>query len=139
MKQKDKVPQGEVFDVVYQISCSDCDQVYSETTHKLKVRVQQNRNNTSEANLAKPVLTSALAKHTKDTNHIFDFALPKILDRHHNKRKLQLSKVTHIIMNQENACNFKTDGQHIAPTYCNVLCAHAGKTDLDLPPITTRC
>lgn len=43
-------------------------------TRPCQKKLHMDSNSTSEANLAKPVLTSALAKHTKDTNHIFDFA-----------------------------------------------------------------
>lgn len=108
----------------------DCDQIYiGETTQKLSTRIQQHANSTSETNLNKDNVASALAKHAKITGHKFDFSAPKILQQQQNKRKLQISEVNHIVMNQEIACNFKTDSKHIAPTYFNLLHKFIGKND----------
>lgn len=102
-KQKDKIPNTELSDVVYKINCKDCESIYiGETTQKLQSRIRQHINSSSAVNLPKPDLASALARHCKNHGHSFDFNNVKIVDRHQNKRKLQLSEVNQIIIHLEN-------------------------------------
>ncbi|KAG4072561.1 hypothetical protein HA402_004650 [Bradysia odoriphaga] len=127
-KQKDKLTDMQQSDVVYRIKCSICQSLYiGETCQRACTRKQQHKNSVSQTNLAKPKTASALALHTKTTGHAFDFDSMKILDRQHNKKKLQISEVNHIIMNREVACNYKRDTEHIAPAYSNILRQYASK------------
>ncbi|XP_037042610.1 uncharacterized protein LOC119078966 [Bradysia coprophila] len=129
-KEKDKIDKTESSGVVYQFTCPDCNCIYiGETCQKLCTRRQQHKNSISTTNLARTKVSSALALHTKTTGHQFDFERIKILDRNSNKRKLQISEVNHIIMNQERACNYKKDSERIAPAYTNLLRQFAGKND----------
>lgn len=98
-----------------------------ETVQKKATRKQQHKNSTSATNLAKPKVASALALHTKQTAHQFDFDNMKTLERNTNKRKLQIAEVNHIIMNMERTCNYKKDTANIAPAYINLLRKHAMK------------
>lgn len=129
-KQKDKINDDDISDVVYQVNSQDSEIIYiGETTQKKGVRTKQHKNSVSATNLAKPNLASALALHTKTTGEQFDFENIMTLDRNSNKRKLQISEVNHIIMNIERTCNYKKDTANIAPSYFNLLRQHANKND----------
>lgn len=126
-KKKDPLSENEQSDVVYQIPCSDCNAIYiGETTQRLKTRLQQHKSTVNSSAAPK----TALAKHAKDNAHSFNFDDTVILERNRFKRKLQICEVNHIIMNQENTCNFKSDTCHISPTYYNLLRHHANKSNL---------
>lgn len=134
-KKKDPIPDSELSDVVYKIDCNDCSAVYiGETAQRLKTRMQQHKSTVNTTTAPK----TALAKHAKDNGHVFDFDGVTILERNRFKRKLQICEVNHIIFNQDNACNFKSDTAHISPTYFNLLRHHVNKSNIVVPVHTQQ-
>lgn len=124
-KQKQKLPKEMTSNCVYRIDCSGCDNIYvGETTKLVKSRVYQHKNSVEPQNLNQP--KTALAAHTKNTQHRFDFENIKILDRKNNLSKLKTSEVNYIIMNQNVTCNFKSDSSNISKSFGNILRSHIG-------------
>lgn len=121
---KQKLPKKENSGLVYKIPCKNCDKIYiGETIQKLAKRLDQHENECDKvasgtANLKK---VAALAGHTHETNHTFDFDKADILKFERNKFKLQVQEVNQIIKHEQNVCNFKTDKKDYTNTYYNLI------------------
>lgn len=124
-KLKDKLPITDTSGCVYRLNCNDCEKCYiGETIQKLKSRIQQHKNSCSDLNLNKNNAKTALAEHTKEHHHNFDFSQPKILKKEKCKNKLRIQEANHIIISENVACNFKTDIEGIGPVYYNLIRNH---------------
>lgn len=109
---------------VYSIPCKDCSAQYiGETIQKLRMRVSQHKSsvNPTSQTAAKKENPTALVIHSRENSHQFDFERTGILYKNRNKKKLQIQEVHHIIANEETSCNFKSDSDHIGPTYYNLI------------------
>lgn len=110
---KQKIPKTELSGCVYRIDCNDCPSCYiGETVQKLGARIKQHESLKEK---------TALKQHCDSKNHQFNFNDVKILKRERNKKRLQIQEVNHIVRNDNVTCNFKSDSQHIAPVYCNLI------------------
>ena len=90
---KDKVEDAKKCGVVYHVSCLNCKQVYiGETGRRLEVRIDEHHKECKKVNSTiktrnKSVtedpddLKSAIAKHTRQFNHVMDWDSVKILER----------------------------------------------------------
>ena len=109
--------------MVYRIPCRDCFQVYvDETVQHLAKRVYQHKSD--EKNYKKDlekkrVDGTALAKHARDENHVFDFDGTKILAREGNTTKRRIREVVEIIKN--NTVNFKSDIENFGAMYGHII------------------
>lgn len=97
----------------------DCDSKYAgETIQKLGERIKEHKSSCEKVSINN---ITALSKHAVDLTHKFDFDNVKTLCNENNKDKLRIQAVNHIVMmNEEKCCNFKTDSQHIIPSYYNL-------------------
>ena len=124
-KLKQPIEKADLNGVVYRVSCKENDTKYiGETIQKVSARMNQHNNDCSDRNLAKNTKKrTALACHTKETGHQFDFDLEKVevLKRERRKAKLKIQEVNQIIMHEDQVCNFKSDTMIIGPAYGNLL------------------
>jgi len=78
--------------VVYKISCKDCDASYvRQTKRQLKTRVKEHSNNLKS--LSSP---SVITEHILQHSHTFDWENVKILDNESNYYKRSVSEILHI-------------------------------------------
>jgi len=76
--QKDHLPDYSNKNIVYKISCNNCDATYiGQTKRKLKTRITEHRNQINSKSSKKTVIT----EHRLCLNHDFDWNNVKILDR----------------------------------------------------------
>ena len=116
---KSKIPQDEKSGVVYKIDCADCQAVYiGETTQKLGTRKNQHMYDCRK-DVTKN--STALAIHTSEQSHRFDFDNTKILKNEKNKLKLQIQEINQIVIHENTACNKKTDKKDYTNTYINLI------------------
>jgi len=103
--QKDRLPDYSKKNIVYKISCNDCDATYvGQTKRKLNTRITEHRNQINSKSSNKTVIT----EHRLRYNHEFDWTNVEILDREtfHWKRiisemlniRLNYDKITHLIV-----------------------------------------
>ncbi|KAI4476528.1 hypothetical protein M0804_013507 [Polistes exclamans] len=117
-KLKDKDDKLEQSNLVYKIPC-ECEKCYvGQTKQKLKIRLDQHRNDSKPRN-AQKTNTTALAEHHFNTGHIFKFDETKILDKEENWYKRNISEMYYITNN--NTVNFRTDTNNINSTYNEIL------------------
>lgn len=129
---KQKIKKEEKAGVVYKISCNDCPTVYiGETLQKLGKRVGQHRNDCTKTDTNKN--TTALARHSIDEKHQFNFDDVEILQTERIKRRLQIQEINQIILNEDNACNYKTDSQHVSPGFYNLVKGHKNWKIIETP------
>lgn len=87
-KTKDTIPKLDKAGVVYEIPCKSCEKSYiGETIQKLGQRIRQHERSCDVTN--NKALT-ALSKHARDTQHVFDFDKTRILVNENYKNKLQI-------------------------------------------------
>ena len=110
-KVKDSTPTDYLSNVVYKIPCLDCEKCYvGQTTQWLKNRITQHK---SDAKLNKK--SCALAIHTNNEDHRFDFAEAEVLAMDQNRRRRLFKEMYHI---KDGDCvNFKTDTGNISCSY----------------------
>jgi len=79
--------------VVYKISCKDCDASYvGQTKRQLKTRVKEHSNNLKSLSSNPLVITEHILRHL----HSFDWENVKILDTESNYYKRSVSEILHI-------------------------------------------
>lgn len=119
---KHKIPEHEQSGVVYKIDCKNCPKAYiGETMQKLSSRIKHHK---YDVKSTKKANTSALADHSKELRHEFNFENAAILKHEGNKRQLQIQEVNQIILHGDKVCNYKTDAEHISPLYFNLVKAY---------------
>lgn len=111
-KTKDKIPAENQRNVVYQIPCSSCDQVYvGQTCQQLKKRITQHR-----SDIKHPAKKCALAEHCRTLQHVMNFQEFKILEIEDNLKKRNFLEMYHI-KRSNNAMNTKADLNDISNIY----------------------
>jgi len=102
--------------VVYKISCKDCDATYvGQTKRKLNTRITEHRNQIN--NKSK---TTVITEHRLSHNHNFDWLNVEILDNERYYWKRIISEMIHIQL-QNNALNQQTDTDYLQNTYTSIL------------------
>jgi len=81
---KDREPRLSNNNVIYKISCNDCDATYvDQTKRQLKTRFKEHKNNIRQ-NHSKH---SVVSEHIINFNHAFDWENVQIMDHKHNYHK----------------------------------------------------
>ncbi|KYN22044.1 hypothetical protein ALC57_05566 [Trachymyrmex cornetzi] len=102
---KDKLSFMSQQDVVYKISCHDCDASYvGQTKRKLLTRVREHRSNINK----KTGSPSVISNHRITHGHDFDWSNVKILDIEPSYNKRMTSEMLHI-KRQNNGLNLQND------------------------------
>jgi len=115
--QKDRLPDYSKKNVVYKISCYNCDATYvGQTKRKLKTRITEHRNQINSNSPNKTVITEHRLRH----NHDFGWTNVKILDRETFYWKKIISEILNIRL-QNNALNCQTDIEYLDNTYTVIL------------------
>lgn len=112
---KETTPLNYKNHTVYKVPCLGCQSCYiGQTSQWLKHRLSQHR---SDCRLGKR--SCALANHTAEKDHNFDFDNVKILDSDTNYKKRLFLEMFHIHKNS--TVNFKSDTNQLSNIYCNIL------------------
>ena len=111
-KIKDLTPKEKNSGVVYEVPCSGCPKVYvGETSQLLKLRLSQHANDIQHQKRH-----TALADHSYETGHVFDFKDTKIVGYERNDKKRKLLEVVNIVKKKD-AVNFKADSETLGTVY----------------------
>jgi len=115
--QKDRIEALSKKNVVYRISCSDCDATYvGQMKRKLSTRVTEHRNQINH----KTIKMSVISEHRLNHNHEIDWKNVKILDNERFYWKRIISEMLNIQL-QSNALNQQTDTAYLHNTYTSIL------------------
>jgi len=115
--QKDLLPYYCNKNVVYKISCNNCNATYiGQTKRKLNTRINEHRNQINSKSSNNTVIT----EHRLCLNHDFDWTNVKILDREAFYWKRIISEMLNIRL-QNNALNCQTDTEYLDNTYTSIL------------------
>jgi hypothetical protein len=114
---KDKTDHMCNNNVVYKISCNDCDATYvGQTKRQLGTRVREHMNNIR----LDPSRHSVVTEHRIEHDHTFDWKKIKILDSEPNYKKRLVSEMIHI-KQQNNGINSQKDTEFLHDTYFHLL------------------
>lgn len=114
LKCKDEVTS--LSNVVYKLSCTDCNKVYiGQTGQTLKKRLSLHK---SDARLHPD--RCALADHIHSLNHIIDFNTVEVLAKQSNTTKRLFLEMSYIFK-EPNSINKKTDIKHLSEIYSYLL------------------
>lgn len=115
-KLKDQTPKMVQSNVIYKVECKDCNGKYvGQTTQWLKNRISLHKSDIRKENQR-----CALAKHSIERKHEFDFDQVEILDKHANYNKRLILEMVHI--NKEtDVVNKKSDTQNLSNIYTYLL------------------
>lgn len=112
---KDPTPLLKNSEIVYKVSCNDCDLCYvGQTRQYLNSRLSQHKSNIKNRDTS-----VALADHTINNNHHFNFEDVKILGFEDNYYKRLTLEAIYIYLN--NTVNFKQDIRSTIFLYRNIL------------------
>jgi len=107
--QKDSLPIGSNKNVVYKLTCKNCDAAYvRQTKRKLNTRVSEHKKDINKTTPNHSVITN----HRLQFNHDFDWNNPKILDKEKYYYKRLISEMINIKL-QKNALNLQTDTEFL--------------------------
>ncbi|XP_062716395.1 uncharacterized protein LOC134291940 [Aedes albopictus] len=137
---KDRIDPMQQHNVIYQIPCSDCNQVYiGMTTNKLRKRLSGHQSNINQLNrlrdqgytntdqaMIQQSSKTALTEHCVKEDHRFALQQTKILDKTHNRSTLPLLECFHIY-NTHRTVNHRTDVEGLSSIYCGLLRTIAAK------------
>ena len=114
--QKDKLPKNQKNNVVYKISCKDCDASYvGQTGRLLKTRVKEHRSHINRNTTQRSVITDH-----RLTNHEFDWDNVEILDTEPYLNKRLVSEML-FIRRQENGLNRQEDTECLNQAYISII------------------
>ncbi|XP_062550409.1 uncharacterized protein LOC134215193 [Armigeres subalbatus] len=121
---KDPVLPYDQHNVIYNIPCNDCDQVYiGMTTNNLKKRISGHRsdiNKISKSPENNIHAKTALIQHMINNQHTFDLDNTQIIDRTFRQTALPILEMCHI-QNTPNTVNYRTDVEGLNITYAGIL------------------
>jgi len=104
--------------VVYKISCNDCNASYvGQTKRQLKTRLKEHKNNLKQDSSKHSVISEHIVKY----NHSFDWDNTKIMDRDSNYYKRIISEMIHI-KEQKEGLNLNSDIELLNESYFDTLC-----------------
>lgn len=114
-KVKDRTNNELLSDVVYSISCTQCNKSYvGQTSQRLKNRISQHKSDIR----VKPK-ACALSQHVIDLGHTFDFSNTLVLAHENNYKKRLFLEMFYI--NKMDTINFKKDTSGLSSIYCSIL------------------
>jgi len=103
--------------VVYKISCNDCNASYvGQTKRQVKTRIKEHKNNSKHLSSKPTVIT----EHSREYSHSFDWDNIKILDTESNYYKRAVSEMLHI-KEQVNGINAQKDTELLDNSYFDIL------------------
>jgi len=104
-EQKDNVSKLSQMNVVYKLSCKECDATYvGQTGRTLKIRISEHRNHINRNTITQ----SVIIEHRLNFFHEFDWDSVEILDRERFLTKRLISKMIYI-KRQNNNFNLQSD------------------------------
>ncbi|KYM96041.1 hypothetical protein ALC62_13311, partial [Cyphomyrmex costatus] len=116
-KGKDQLKPLNNQNVVYRISCEDCDASYvGQTKRQLKTRVHEHVSDINK----KVKSPSAISNHRIENNHKFDWDNVKILDIEPSYSKRLISEMVHI-KRQKHSLNRQNDTDSLPESYSNII------------------
>jgi len=114
---KDRIPVQHQKNVVYKISCKDCDASYvGQTGRKLLTKIKEHKNHIKRATTTHSVITD----HRLKDGHEFDWDRVEILDNEHFLSKRLISEMLHIAR-QNNSLNLQSDTEFLHHAWVSVL------------------
>jgi len=114
---KDREPRSSNNNVVYKISCKNCEATYvGQTKRQLKTRIKEHVNNIR----LDPSKHSVVSEHIINFNHNFDWENVIILDHEHNYYKRMISEMIHI-KEQNKGLNCMNDTDLLDNCYFEIL------------------
>ena len=114
---KDTLHSSEQCNVVYKISCSECDSTYvGQTKRKLKTRVTEHRSDIKKRSGSPSVIT----QHRLNFNHDFGWDKVEILDRERCYGRRLISEMLHI-KSQDFGLNKQEDTEFLPESYLPLL------------------
>lgn len=118
---KDRIEKSNKTNVVYQINCSDCDQLYiGQTKQHVSKRINQHVSNCNSSN-PKQVVKTMLSSHANKNKHKFDFENVKILHTEANRRKRELLESFYIAKNLDYVVNERKEANNLHYYYSNII------------------
>jgi len=103
--------------VIYKISCNDCDASYvGQTKRQLKTRLKEHKHNLKQDFSKHSVISEHIVKY----NHSFDWDNTKIMDRDSNYYKRIVSEMIHI-KEQKKGLNLNSDTELLNESYFDIL------------------
>jgi len=116
-KGKDKLDDCRRTEVVYQIECRDCDQVYiGQTKRHLETRVKEHKNN-----IKNPAGNfSVVTNHRISLQHEFDWDKTRILHNERNRKKREIAEMF-FIKKQGNNINLQKDTDNLNSIYDQII------------------
>jgi len=129
ISHKDRTDLSDNNDVVYKISCKDCDASYvGQTKRKLKTRINEHKSNIKmDSNKH-----SVISKHIIELDHNFDWNNVKILDIERNYQKRLMSEMIHI-KGQTHGINTQEDTELLDDIYIDIIKRFIGSTPTNRP------
>jgi len=116
--QKDLLPVDHTRNVVYKLSCKDCDAVYvGQKKRRLHTRIEEHK---KDINKKTTTNFSVISEHKIEFNHDFDWNNPSILDREDKYYRKLISEMVYIKMHN-NAINLQTDTELLQHFYHEIL------------------
>src|SRR5436190_15151168 len=113
---KDRLERGRLSNVVYRISCGDCDASYVGQIRRLSTtRINEHKNHMSRNAAQRSVITDH-----KLLNHEFKWEEVEVLDSERNLNKRLTSEII-FIKKQKNALNLQSDTENLHEAYLPVL------------------
>ena len=115
--QKDICPRTSKSNVVYKISCNNCDASYvGQTSRQLKTRITEHRNHIRYNTSSRSVIT----EHRRQHDHDFQWDEVEILDEEPCYRKRLVSETLNI-RKQKNGLNLQTDTEGLHKAYISII------------------
>ena len=115
--QKDICPHTSKNNVVYKISCNNCDASYvGQTSRKLKTRITEHRNHIRHNTSVRSVVT----EHRRQLDHEFKWDEVVILNEESCYRRRLVSEMLNI-RKQKNGLNLQTDTDGLHKTYIPII------------------
>ena len=115
--QKDICPHTSKSNVVYKISCNNCDASYvGQTGRQLKTRITEHRNHNRYNTSVRSVITEYRLQH----DHDFQWDEVEILDEESCYRKRLVSEMLNI-RKQKNGLNLQTDTEGLHKAYIPII------------------
>ena len=114
--QKDKIEEHSHNNVVYKISCQNCNATYvGQTKRQLKTRLHEHKND-----IKKSSSPSVISAHRINFDHQFDWQRTKILDKESSYGKRLTSEMI-FIKSQDNGLNKQSDTESLPESYISLL------------------
>ena len=114
---KDILEHQRQSNVVYRISCLDCDAKYiGQTKRQLKTRIREHRQDINR----KSGSPSVISHHKIENNHEFNWDHVEVLDRETSYEKRLISEMVHI-KRHKSALNKQSDTERLPDSYLPVI------------------